>query len=155
MNLELRPVTADDLPRLFEQQRDREAHHMAAFTHRDPDDRDGYIGWWRRILAKPEVRARAIEIDGALTGSILCWPDAHGVEVSYWLGRPYWGRGIATAGLRAFVAELGRPVFARAASDNHGSVRVLQKCGFVEIGREMGFAGARGAEIEETVFRLG
>lgn len=157
MNPTLRPVTADDLPILFEQQRDHEAHHMAAFTHREPDDREGYLAWWRRILGKPSVRARAVEVDGALAGSILCWPDPDGgLEVSYWLGRAFWGRGIATAGLRAFVAEVeARPIHARAASDNLGSLRVLAKCGFVEIARETGFAGARGAEIEETVFRLG
>ncbi len=156
MPITLRPVTAADLPLLFEQQRDREAHHMAAFTHRDPDDRDGYIGWWHRVLAKSEVRARAIEADGALAGSILCWPDPDGgLEISYWLGRAFWGRGIATAALRGFVDGLEtRPIFARAASDNRGSIRVLEKSGFVEINREQGFAGARGAEIEETVFRL-
>lgn len=154
MHLVLRPVTEADLPTLFEQQRDPQAHRMAAFTHRDPDDRAGYLGWWARVLANEAVRARAIEVDGALAGSVICWPDDDALEVSYWLGRAFWGRGIATAALTAFVAEVGRPFVARAASDNLGSIRVLQKCGFVETGRETGFAGARGAEIEETVFRL-
>jgi len=155
MTPKLRPVTLDDLPTLFEQQRDPAAHHMAAFTHRDPDDRAGYIGWWQRILADDTVQTRAIDVDGALAGSILCWPSDGGLEISYWLGRAFWGRGIATEALRRFVGEIAaRPMLARAASDNRGSLRVLARCGFVEIGREIGFAGARGADIEETVMRL-
>ena len=38
--------------------------------------------------------------------------------------------------------------------DNLASLRVLEKCGFVVIGREKGFANARGMEIEEVVLEL-
>lgn len=156
MKVHLRPVTAADLPTLFDQQIDPEAHHMAAFTHRDMHDRAGFVGWWGRVLELPDVHARAIDADGALAGSVLCWPSDEGLEVSYWLGRAFWGRGVATAALKGLLAEVdARPVFARAASDNRGSVRVLEKCGFVEVGREVSHAEARGAAIEETIFRLG
>ena len=47
-----------------------------------------------------------------------------------------------------------RPLYARAAKDNIGSRRVLEKCGFVICGEDKGFAHARGAEIEEYVLRL-
>lgn len=151
----LRPVKPGDPERLFELQRDPEAHRMAAFTHLDPDDRDGYLGWWGRILGKSSVVARAIEVDGELVGSVLSWSGPDGRELAYWLGRAWWGRGVTTAALKAMLAELdARPLLARVASDNVGSVRVLQKCGFVEVERMMGFAGARGEEIEETVYRL-
>ncbi|MGY3201486.1 GNAT family N-acetyltransferase [Streptomyces sp. TE5632] len=43
---------------------------------------------------------------------------------------------------------------ARAAADNTGSVRVLEKCGFEVVGEDRGFANARGAEIDELVLRL-
>jgi RimJ/RimL family protein N-acetyltransferase len=48
-----------------------------------------------------------------------------------------------------------RPLYARAASDNAGSLRVLEKTGFRIIDTEVSFAPARGAEIEETILRLG
>jgi len=153
--MHLRPVDPDDLETLFEQQRDAEAHRMAAFTSREPDDRDGYLGWWGRVLRMDGVIARIIEHDGAIAGSILSWTTDDGPEVSYWLGRAWWGRGLATQALKAFAGEVtARPLNARAASDNHGSCRVLDKCGFARIGVERGFAHARGAEIEETIFRL-
>ena len=47
------------------------------------------------------------------------------------------------------------PLYARAASDNLGSLRVLQKAGFTIIGTEISYAVARDAEIEETILRLG
>ena len=46
------------------------------------------------------------------------------------------------------------PVFARAASDNVASLRVLRKAGFTPYGTDVGFANARRAEIEETLLRL-
>ena len=47
-----------------------------------------------------------------------------------------------------------RPLYARAAKDNIGSRRVLEKCGFVVIGEDKGYAHARGMETEEVVLRL-
>lgn len=156
MPVTLRPVTPADLETLYAHQIDPEANHMAAFTSSAMSARADFVAWWGRILGKPAVTARAIVEDGAVAGSVLCWPTDDGLEISYWLGRGHWGRGVATAGVRALLDEVAaRPVFARAASDNHGSIRVLQKCGFVEIGREVNHAEARGAAIEETVFRLG
>jgi RimJ/RimL family protein N-acetyltransferase len=75
--------------------------------------------------------------------------------VTYWIDRAFWGRGLATAALREFVREEPRPLHARVAKDNVGSRRVLEKCGFVLIAEERGFANARGAEIDELVLRLG
>jgi RimJ/RimL family protein N-acetyltransferase len=73
----------------------------------------------------------------------------------YWIGRSYWGRGIATAALSAFLAvERSRPLNAHVASDNVASRRVLEKCGFRVVATERSVAGARSAEIEELVLRL-
>ena len=47
-----------------------------------------------------------------------------------------------------------RPIFARAATDNIGSIRVLQKCGFRIIGKDKGFANGRGEDTEEYILRL-
>jgi RimJ/RimL family protein N-acetyltransferase len=51
--------------------------------------------------------------------------------VGYWLGRSYWGRGIATRALALFLPLVpARPLYAHVASHNTGSMRVLVKCGF-------------------------
>ena len=66
-----------------------------------------------------------------------------------------WGAGIATRALGLLLElVLVRPLYARVASDNAGSMRVLQKSGFTIIGTEISFAPARQCEIEETILRL-
>ena len=55
--------------------------------------------------------------------------------------------------MRAWPGRV-RPLHARAASDNAGSLRVLRKAGFQVVGTEVAWANARGAEIEETLLRL-
>ena len=68
---------------------------------------------------------------------------------------PHGGRGIASQALALFLEVVRvRPLYARAASDNVGSPRVLEKTGFRIIGTEVSFAPARGAEIEETILQL-
>ncbi len=79
----------------------------------------------------------------------------HERELTYWIGRSYWGKGIATSALNAFLTvDRSRPLHARVASDNVASRRVLEKCGFRVVATERGFAEARSAEIEEVVLRL-
>lgn len=76
-------------------------------------------------------------------------------EVSYWIGKEYWGKGIATRALSEFLSELtDRPLYARAAKDHLASLRVLEKCRFAIVGEDKGFASARGRETEEFVLEL-
>jgi RimJ/RimL family protein N-acetyltransferase len=160
------------LPTLFEQQADPAANRMAAFGAADPSDRVAFDARWMRILADPAILVRAIEVDAdaaggdpdqgsggrpVLAGSILLWrdPDLPGPEVSYWLGRPFWGRGIATRALRLFLSEVAiRPLFGRAAADNAGSIRVLEHCGFVRSGEDHGWSDALGRTVPEVILRL-
>jgi RimJ/RimL family protein N-acetyltransferase len=110
---------------------------------------------WSRLRAEDTVLNRAIVVDDDVAGSIGSWGEAGEREVTYWIGRAYWGRGIATEALGAFLdVERSRPLRARVASDNVGSRRVLEKRGFRVIATDRGFAGARSAEIEELVLRL-
>jgi RimJ/RimL family protein N-acetyltransferase len=153
----LREVEASDLDVLFEQQLDPEARLMAAFTAADPADRHAFDARWSRIRGDDSSLARTIVADGEIAGSILRWrdPALPGAEVTYWLGREHWGRGIATAALERFL-ELApeRPIFGRCAADNVASRRVLEKNGFVVEAEERGFANARGSEIDEFLLRL-
>ena len=153
----LRRVETSDLAVLFEHQRDREANRMAAFGPKDPDDRAAFDARWERIASDPTIAVRAIVVDGEVAGSILLWrdPAMAGPEVSYWLGRKFWGRGIATAALERFL-ELAteRPLFGRAVADNAGSLRVLEKCGFVRIGEGSGYSDSRAIDVTEVILRL-
>jgi RimJ/RimL family protein N-acetyltransferase len=153
----LRPVSEADVPIFFEQQLDADANYMAAFTAKDPTDRAAYLAHWAKILADETIINRTILYDGEVAGSIACYEERPGEpEVTYWLGKPYWGKGIATAALQALLLLVtARPVYARAAKDNRASLRVLEKCGFTIIGEDKGFANARGKEIEEYLLRLG
>ena len=158
MSVRLREVEDGDLDVLFEQQLDPEAIHMAAFTAPSPSDRHAFDARWQRIRADPDTIARTILVDVEVAGSISSWrdPSMPGPEVTYWLGREHWGRGVATAALERFLELLPeRPLYGRCAADNVGSRRVLEKNGFVLEHEERGFANARGAEIDELVLRLG
>jgi RimJ/RimL family protein N-acetyltransferase len=101
------------------------------------------------------VTNRAIVADGEVAGTIGSWGGADDREVTYWIGRAFWGKGVATRALAAFLAvDPTRPMHARVAADNIASRRVLEKCGFRVVGTDRGFAEARAAEIEELVLRL-
>ena len=145
----------EDLDVLFEQWADPAAAHMAAFTAPDHMDRDAFERRWSRIRADETTTNRVIVVDGEVAGTIGSWGDQGEREVTYWIGRSYWGKGIATAALEAFLAvDASRPLRARVASDNVASRRVLEKCGFRVVATERGFAEARSRVIEEFVLRL-
>jgi RimJ/RimL family protein N-acetyltransferase len=155
MRCVLREVRDEDLAVLFEQWADPVAAHMAAFTPPDQMDRDAFERRWTRLRADETLITRAIVADGEVAGTIGSWGGPGEREVTYWIGRSYWGRGIATGALEAFLTiERSRPLHARVAFDNVASRRVLEKCGFRVIATERGFAQARSAEIEEFVLRL-
>jgi RimJ/RimL family protein N-acetyltransferase len=150
-DVSLRAIRDADLPRLFEQQLDPGAIYMAAFTHKDPSDRAAFDAHWAKIRADPTTTQLAIETDGRLAGWIGSYGPPSEHEVTYWLGREFWGRGLATAALRQFLTfQTQRPLYGRAAADNVASLRVLEKCGFQRLDTERGFANARGQEIEEV-----
>ncbi|MFJ3668681.1 GNAT family N-acetyltransferase [Streptomyces sp. NPDC090106] len=155
MDVVLREVHDSDLPVFFRQTNDPESAHMAAFTARDPADRDAFDAHWRRVLASDAV-TRAVLADGDVVGTAAVYGEPGEREVTYWIDRAYWGRGIATAALLGLLAEVPeRPLYARAAADNAGSLRVLRKCGFRDREHTRGFANARGEEIDEIVLALG
>jgi RimJ/RimL family protein N-acetyltransferase len=154
-HLRLRAVEPDDLPIFFENQLDPDANYMAAFTAKDPADRAAFDAFWARVLNDKTVIIRTILVNGEVAGSVLVYEEDGHREVSYWIGRAFWGQGVATRALADFLREIEtRPVYARAARDNIASLRVLEKNGFVVTGEDRGFANARGEVIEECVLTL-
>jgi RimJ/RimL family protein N-acetyltransferase len=144
VDLVLRDLTLDDVPILFEHQRDPVANEMAVFPARDWD---AFAAHDAKIRSDPALIRRAVVVDGEVVGWIGCFGEEQR-EVGYWYDRAVWGRGIATAGLAAFLDDVTeRPLFAHVGVTNVGSAKVLEHCGFVEVGRET-------TDIEEIVYRL-
>ena len=138
----LRDVIESDLPRFFEHQADPQSCQMAAMQSRDQAAFDAH---WKKILADPSVLIRSIVADDVVVGNVLSFvrkppaDDAHAKpavipEVGYWIGREYWGRGLASAALAAFVDTLEmRPLHATAAQHNIASIAILKRNGFVWV----------------------
>ena len=155
MNVSLRPLEDRDLDAIYRQVTDPESIWMAAFTPEDQTDRDAFLDRMSRVRANPTASNRVIEVDGVIAGTIASFRIEDQLELTYWVDRTLWGKGIASAALQLLLAETAeRPVYARAASDNVGSLRVLEKAGFRRIGVDRCFARGRGEEIEETILQI-
>jgi RimJ/RimL family protein N-acetyltransferase len=153
--LVLREIEDRDLGVLFEHWTDPDAIRMAAFTSPDQNDRTAFERRWARLRSDVSTTNRVVEIDGRVVGHIASFDLEGHREVTYWIGREDWGRGIATRALQEFLElEATRPLYAGAASDNAASIRVLTKCGFRIVGEGRGFAHGRNEETDEVVLRL-
>ena len=151
----LRDVIEDDLPVFFAHQQDVDANHMAAFTAKNPADKEAFAAHWTKLLRDESITKKTVLVDGRVAGHVSSFQQLGKPEVTYWIGRKYWGKGVATQALSQLLAQVQtRPIYARAAKDNVASIRVLEKCGFTITGEDKGFANARGKEIEEFILTL-
>ena len=127
--INLRPVAESDLPILFEHQREPAANEMAAFPARE---HDAFIAHWKKILANEALIAMTVEVDKCIAGNIVSWTQDDQRKVGYWIGKEYWGKGVATQVLSMFLRVVtGRPIYAYVVKHNVASIRVLEKCGFL------------------------
>jgi RimJ/RimL family protein N-acetyltransferase len=146
----LRDVLESDLPTLFEHQQDPDAARLAGHRARD---REAFLAHWRnRVLADPANRAMAVLVDREVAGYVASWEGDGKRLLAYWIGREFWGRGLAPAAVREFLAdhEHTRPIHAYVALANARSIRVLEKCGFQRCGEPA--AGSDGSG--ELLFEL-
>ena len=154
-NITLIVTEKEDLNAFFQFQIDKEAIYLAAFTPKDPNDKTAYIEKYTKFLTDPTINMRTIKLDDEIVGSISKFVLENDAEITYWIDRKFWGQGIATNALQKFLTtERIRPIFGRVAFDNFGSQKVLEKCGFIKIGTDKGFANARQKEIEEYIYKL-
>lgn len=154
-HIELRNLDDDDLDAVFEMMRDPEGVAMAAFTAEDPDDRAAFDAWIDRQRQNPAVLCQVVTENGGFAGTAAAFTIDGDREVSFWIARHAWGRGVATEALRHLISrEPVRPLFARAAAHNAGSIAVLTKLGFTEVSRNVDYAPGLGRDVEEIVFTL-
>ena len=148
----LRDVIAADLPTFFEHQLDPDATRMAAFRARD---RDAFMAHWTKIMRDETVIIQTILCDGRVAGNIVSFEQSGARQVGYWIGKEYWGQGVATQALSQFLGHVkARPLYAHVAKHNIASIRVLEKCGFTICGEDRGFPDAGGEEVEEFILKL-
>ncbi|MGI8520089.1 MAG: GNAT family N-acetyltransferase [Actinomycetota bacterium] len=128
-DIRLRDVEASDIEIFYDQQLDPEATAMAAFPARD---RESHLAHWNKILKDASNITRTIVAADQVAGNIGSWVQDEQREIGYWIGKAHWGRGVATSALERFLQIVDeRPLYAWVARHNSGSMRVLEKCGFL------------------------
>ena len=151
-DVSLRDVVEADLPIFFEHQRDPDATRMAAFPARDREAFQTH--WATKILGDAAVAKKTILFGGQVAGNVVSFERAGTPLVGYWIGKEFWGKGIATRALSLFLETVRtRPLFAHVAKENAGSIRVLEKCGFRLSAEQPPGPGDDG--VEEIVMELG
>jgi RimJ/RimL family protein N-acetyltransferase len=148
----LREVVEEDLPVFYAHQIDADAVEMAAHL---PRDYEAFQLHWTDLLAKNAVVKKTILVDQRVTGYVISFVYFGVREVGFWIGKEYWGQGIATRALSKFLEQVPlRPLRASAAKHNRGSLRVLEKCGFRIVGEDKAFSNMGGRVVEGIVLNL-
>jgi RimJ/RimL family protein N-acetyltransferase len=150
--VQLRNVEDADVDVFFDHQMDPQAVEMAAFPARDEDQ---FMAHWAKLRADDTLVVRTIVADGLVAGNIGSWNEEGQQLLGYWIGRQWWGRGVATQALSLLVDELViRPLYAHVAVHNVGSIRVLEKCGFRRDRTQEQKAPAPDDGVREFIFVL-
>ena len=150
--IRLREISEEDLPVFFLHQSDPEACLVAGVKTKD---REAFDAHWSKILKNPEVFNRTIETDGKAAGYVACWEDSGERKIGYWLGKEFWGQGIASAALSEFLTIMSRrPLEATALASNVASLRILEKCGFVLLETVFEESEPGGEKIEVRILKL-
>jgi RimJ/RimL family protein N-acetyltransferase len=149
----LRDVNGKDLPIFFEHQLDKDANQMAAFP---PREREAFMEHWTtKILGDKTVIKKSILFKGIVAGHIVSWEQSGKQEVGYWIGKEYWGKGIAISAVSELLGFLKvRPLYAYVAKHNIASLKVLKRCGF-KISSEANVSSkSLDKEVEEFILKL-
>jgi len=144
-----------DYPVLFNQQNDKEAQHQAA-GGKGHDNALAHRAHLEKV-AKGGALFRVILFEGHVAGYIASFERFGKREISYWIGREFWGKGIASKAVALWLEQM--PVstvglYARVAKDHPASARVLLKNGFTSFADDSYFSEIRNAEVEETLYKL-
>jgi RimJ/RimL family protein N-acetyltransferase len=148
----LRDVVESDLDAFFEHQRDPEGVAMALVPSRE---RAAFDEHWQRLLANDDLVTKTIVHEGRVAGNALSWAMDGRQVIGYWLGREFWGQGLATRAVAELVEELSvRPLHAWVATSNVASRRVLEKCGFVVVETKVEHDERLGRDVEVQLLEL-
>jgi ribosomal-protein-alanine N-acetyltransferase len=139
----LRPLRREDAPAIARHANNPNVamHLRDRFPH--PYSTGDALSFFEYAAQTPAECVACIDLGGEAAGAIGLQfrtdIERCSAELGYWLGEPFWGRGIATAAIRCFLSwamprfELTR-AYAEVFADNPASARVLEKAGFVRVG---------------------
>ncbi|MER5937678.1 GNAT family protein [Streptomyces sp. NPDC001928] len=129
----IRDVLDADLEAFLAYEHEPEAVRRSRFT---PRPRDAFMKHWRTsVLGDETCLVQTVVAGGEVAGHVVAWWDGERRFLGYWLGRPYWGRGVGTQALALFLAlERTRPLYADPFHANTASVRLLERHGFQHAG---------------------
>ena len=114
---------------------------MAGFHPRGSDE---FRAHWMTVLGDPTIVKKVIVVDGTVAGHVVSFDGEGHREIGCWIGRAFWGQGVASRAVAAFLGhECVRPLFAHVAQDNPASIRALEKCGFRRLGSDGAEATAK------------
>ena len=149
----LRIVRKEDAGIFYEHQREAESNEMAAFP---AAEEQAFLAKWERILADETTTKRTIVSSEQVAGYLVSWQMDGVREVGYWIGKEFWGKGVASQALAEFLGLIvERPLYAHVAKHNVASRRVLEKCGFIMVGEDPEFSRMNGEMVAGYVLRLG
>jgi ribosomal-protein-alanine N-acetyltransferase len=121
---------------------------------------EAWIATHAPLLRRGEEYVFCIECDGKVAGCIGLQRSRDTIyELGYWLGKAWWGKGLATEAAKRVVGfaldELGaHGLLSGHLADNPASGRVLEKCGFRYSGDSMEHCEARGEAVAHKGFEL-
>jgi RimJ/RimL family protein N-acetyltransferase len=145
--VQLRDVREEDLEHFFQQQAEPAATAMAVVT---PRDRDAFFKHWRTCVLV-EATTFTVVFEDTAVGYVTSFTAEGKRNVGYLFARAFWGRGIATEALAAFLLlEKHRPLTAEVAATNTASARVLEKNGFSFVQQQI----CERDGVEEAVYRI-
>jgi RimJ/RimL family protein N-acetyltransferase len=137
------------------------ASQMSSLPH--PYSEKNAEGWIAEVQTNTEPNKVSFVVtlkDGTIAGAVGVRPSASGEsEMSYFLGEPHWGNGLATEAAQAIidhafaVLDIER-IIGRCGAANRGSRRVLEKCGFQFFCASMCDCAALNASIASEEFVL-
>ena len=152
----LRDATQKDVPAFYRMHADPEANKAGDFT---PRTRPAFFKHWKKVLGNRLCLKKALLADGKVAGYVVSFyrtgtgkPKRR--EIGYWIGRKFWGRGLATEGVRQLLlTHKTRPLYARVAKTNPASLKVALKCGFKRW-KKGRYVNEAGRTVEEDVLIL-
>jgi RimJ/RimL family protein N-acetyltransferase len=155
--LKLRPLAFEDAPRIAMFASDAAVARMTARLPHPYSEQDA-----RAFIASAAAAHSwaVVHANGVIGVVGLDDRGAAGLELGYWLGKPFWGRGIVTEAAGAVIIASLRACSTRAVTachfeDNPASGRVLEKLGFQATGTfQMVRCIARNADVRAPTYRL-
>jgi RimJ/RimL family protein N-acetyltransferase len=106
-----------------------------------PYTRADAIGFVEIFAQRPDERPYAITLGEKLIGVVgFTFVEGEAPALGYWLGEPYWGQGFMTEAAKGLIEAAHKTqgfevIAARALVDNQGSLNVLGKLGFKQVGK--------------------